>query len=80
MQINCDLNNDSVMIITLVLKRSHHSMLQSFLNYASIASKRRKHKASTYFVYQARIKADILSVLSSNWPGKPAQLTTSTLR
>ena len=40
-------NKNCVIIVAFMLKRSRHSWLQSFLNYASIVPKRRKHKSST---------------------------------
>ena len=53
-----------------MLKKSRHSGLQSFLNYALVASNWQKHKANTY------IKSyDIFSILrlnsARNRPEKP---------
>ena len=44
------------MIIALVFKRNGHRVLQSFFNYALMASKRRKHNASTHIKFELRPK------------------------
>ena len=51
-----------------MLKRSRHSVFQSCFYYALIAPKSQKHKSK--HVHQARIKPDILSILSPNPTGK----------
>ena len=48
-----------------MLKRSRHSVLLSYLNYAILAPKKRKHKSSTY------IKPDILPILSPTRKAQP---------
>ena len=54
-----------------MLKQSRRLVLQSFFNCALIASK--KAKTQGKYVYQGRIKPNILSILSPNptWKARP---------
>ena len=55
----CRNNNDCVIIIVLILRRSRRSVLQSYLNYAFIASTVKGENISQVFVYLARYFANL---------------------